>query len=164
MIRALLFDWGDTLMRDYPEKPGAACFWEEIEWIPEAESALKVLTGDYSCYVASNSGCSNTRLMIKALDRMGATKYFDGYYTSVDIGFEKPDINFFLTIAKWIDCKPEECVMIGNSLQKDIEGALNSGMKAIYLNQNKHNGKLPYGAKMIHNMDQLAETIHRIAS
>lgn len=31
---------------------------------------------------------------------------------------------------------PKECIMIGDSLKKDVHGALNVGMKAIYINPN----------------------------
>ena len=32
------------------------------------------------------------------------------------------------------DNKPEECIMIGDNFERDIKGALNAGLKAIYYN------------------------------
>ena len=33
--------------------------------------------------------------------------------------------------------KIEECIMIGDSIKNDVEGALNCGMQAIHFNPNK---------------------------
>ena len=37
--------------------------------------------------------------------------------------------------------KPEECVMIGDNIQRDIKGALNAGLQAIWYNQKQKLGK-----------------------
>ena len=32
---------------------------------------------------------------------------------------------------------PEECIMIGDSLERDINGAINAGLRAVYYNPNE---------------------------
>lgn len=49
--------------------------------------------------------------------------------------------------------QPEECIMIGDNLRADIQGAISVGMKAIYFNPNHH--QLPFSCKEIHSWQEL---------
>jgi FMN phosphatase YigB (HAD superfamily) len=155
MVKALIFDWGDTVMRDFPECPGPMAEWEHVEWIPFIEDALISLFPKFICCVASNAGYSDTALMRKALERVGADKYFHYFYTSTDLGFEKPDKRFFLTIADSIKIVPQHCIMIGNDYKKDIEGAKAVGMKTIFFNEKQIAGDFTDADKMIISMTYL---------
>ncbi|MFC1731777.1 HAD family hydrolase [candidate division KSB1 bacterium] len=159
MIKAFIFDWGDTIMRDFPEKDGPACYWDKLIWVPGAASALSFISATKDCYVASNSGNSDTSLMIKALKRMGASMYFKDYFTSVDLGFEKPDIRFFKAILKRINCKPIDAVMIGNNYEKDIKGAKEIGMQTVYFNEWGQIGNFDQADIIITHMDQLKSAL-----
>ena len=60
--------------------------------------------------------------------------YFDQVITSESVGVKKPNPLIFehaLSVAK---ATKENSIMIGDSLEADIEGAINFGMKAIYFN------------------------------
>ena len=39
-IKTLIFDWGDTIMRDLG-LPGPMKDWDRVEWIPGAKEMLK---------------------------------------------------------------------------------------------------------------------------
>lgn len=57
---------------------------------------------------------------------------FDYIVSSEEAGAEKPSKEFFdLCLAK-AGCKPEECVFIGDSVKKDVEGAIQAGMHGIW--------------------------------
>jgi len=135
MLKALIFDWGDTLMRDFPDKTGPMADWDTVEWIPGAEEALIKLSEEFICCIATGAGLSDTALMIKALKRVGADKYFTYFFSAKDIGFDKPDVNYFTTISKRINVKPGNCMFIGNDYEKDICGARAAGMKTIFFNE-----------------------------
>lgn len=79
-VKAVIFDWGDTLMRDYPEKPGPMYLWDEVSLLDGAEVLLKYLKGKYLLAVATNAECSNTEAMVKALQRVGIAHYFDCFH------------------------------------------------------------------------------------
>lgn len=66
-IKAIIFDWGDTLMRDYKEYSGAMVNWPYVEIISGVKEALDKLNEKYICCVASNEGDSDVELMSKAL-------------------------------------------------------------------------------------------------
>jgi FMN phosphatase YigB (HAD superfamily) len=162
MLKALIFDWGDTVMRDFPECQGSMAEWEHVEWIPFIEDALKILYKKYICCIASNAGCSDTALMRKALERVGAEKYFHYFFTSKDLGYEKPDTRFFQEIANEIKIDPRDCLMIGNDYKKDISGAKAIGMKTIFFNEKKSIGEFPDTDKMILSMKELNRVVRKI--
>ncbi len=142
MIKALIFDWGDTVMRDYPELKTPMFTWEHLELIPDILPALQILESKYIMVIATNAGQSDTDAMIKALDRVNVSKYFHYFFSSKDLGFSKPDIRFFNSIAKSLNQQPENCLMIGNMYDKDIVGAKDAGMKTILFDEK--NTCLPY--------------------
>lgn len=45
------------------------------------------------------------------------------------LGVIKPDAAIFLHAAKAVDCAPGECVMVGDSIKRDMAGAAGVGMK-----------------------------------
>ena len=159
MIKALIFDWGDTVMRDFPACQGPMAEWGHVEWVPLAEEALKILHKKYICCIASNAGYSDSVLMRKALERVGADKYFHYFFTSKDLGYEKPDVRFFQGIAGEIKIEPPECIMIGNGYEKDISGAKAVGMKTIFFNENFSAGDFPDADKIIYSMKELVGAV-----
>lgn len=161
IIKALIFDWGDTVMRDYPELKTPMYCWEHVELIPHVEEALKVLSKQYLMVIATNAGQSDTAAMKKALNRVGVDKYFNYFFSSKDLGYEKPDPDFFITIANEIRCDVNECVMIGNLYEKDITGAKDAGMKTILFNEKKLNNDFSKADFVINSMKELAEILKK---
>lgn len=134
MITHLIFDWGDTLMRDFTEKPGPMADWDYIEVFPGVIETLQSLQHHFTLAVATNAGFSNTELMRKALVRGGIEHYFSYYFSSKDLGFSKPDVRFFNALSSGMNILPENCFFIGNDYNKDIVGANAIGMKTVLFN------------------------------
>jgi HAD superfamily hydrolase (TIGR01509 family) len=53
--------------------------------------------------------------------------------SSADHGYMKPHPSIFLSVLAGLDVAPREAVMVGDSLRHDVEGALNIGMRAVWL-------------------------------
>lgn len=134
MIRAVIFDWGDTIMRDFPTFPGAMVTWPRVELVDGAAEALAAIAGQYTICLASNAGQSDAELMGQALDRVGIRGYFDHLWTSKELGAAKPDRRFFQEIAAHLGVVPGACAMVGNDYAKDIAGAAAAGMRTVWLN------------------------------
>jgi HAD superfamily hydrolase (TIGR01549 family) len=132
MIRAVIFDWGDTLMRDFPEMQGPMAYWPTVEVIEGVVEAIEGLERGLICCVASNAGASDAELMALALERAGIHQYFQHFFTSRELGTSKPDRRFFVEVARRVDVEPKECVMIGNDYLKDIAGAKRAGMHTVW--------------------------------
>jgi putative hydrolase of the HAD superfamily len=158
-LKALIFDWGDTIMRDFPEKPGPMYLWDQVEWIPGAEQALKELHDKFVMVIATNAGQSDTLAMIKALRRVGADKYFRYFFSSKDLKYEKPDVRFFQSIASQISVLPERCAMIGNLYEKDIVGAKQCGMFTVLFDEKQSIGNCTDADKVIFRMEQLPKVV-----
>ena len=159
MIKAIIFDWGDTVMRDYPELKTPMFKWEHVEIIPDIIPALQILEKEYIMVIATNAGQSDTEAMIKALERVDIKKYFHHFFSSKDLGYSKPDVRFFNSIAKSINQLPKECIMIGNMYDKDIVGAKDIGMKTILFDKKKEQKDYPKADITIGSMLNLLESI-----
>lgn len=131
--RALVFDWGDTLMRDFPQFEGPMAYWSHVEAMVGIKDALPPLFERYICCVASNAGDSDAELMGKALERVDIRRYFTYLFTSKELGAKKPSPVFFAQIIKRIGVPGEECIFVGNDYPKDIVPAKEAGMQTILL-------------------------------
>jgi len=56
-----------------------------------------------------------------------------GTVSSFEHGFMKPHHSIFTAALNRVSARPDESVMVGDSLRQDIEGALRAGMRAILL-------------------------------
>ena len=67
----------------------------------------------------------------RKLRKLGIDKYVDVIVTSEEAGREKPSIEAFNMIKEKLKIPEEELLIIGDSLEKDIEGAKEAGIKGI---------------------------------
>ena len=70
---------------------------------------------------------------VKRLEKAKILKYFQEVYAAENTK-RKPFKEAFIQAIG--ENKPEECIMIGDNLERDIKGALNTGLKAIWYNPN----------------------------
>ena len=59
----------------------------------------------------------------------GLDAYFSVVADSGVLGMTKPDPKIFLHAARALDARPDECLMVGDSVPRDIKGAAAAGMK-----------------------------------
>ena len=76
------------------------------------------------------------------IEKSGLKKYFQRVYLSEEIGYNKPDVEFFDSILKDYPFK-ERMVMIGDSLSSDIRGGKNFNIPTIWYNPNHLESDLP---------------------
>ena len=67
------------------------------------------------------------------LERFGLLPYFDDILLSSMAGYKKPDPHFFEILLQRQHLKKEECLMIGNDMECDINGAKEAGIDAAYI-------------------------------
>lgn len=159
MVNTLIFDWGGTVMQDFGY-PGKMKDWPHVALVSAMEDALKKLTIEYTCVIATNAGLSGTSDMIEALKRMNADHYFKFFFSSQDLGYKKPDPRFFLAIIQSLAIKADQCVMIGNSYEKDIVGAKLVGMKTIFYNPSNVSKHYKEADIVISTMNDLCSSIN----
>lgn len=66
--------------------------------------------------------------------KLGLDKYIDVLVTSEEVGYEKPDRRMFQLTLEKLQLNPKGTVVVGDSWEKDIQGAVNMGIKAIWKN------------------------------
>ena len=87
-----------------------------IKWNKSLDINIGVLT-DYE-----------TEYQIEKLKRLDLYKYIDCIVTSEEIGCEKPSVHSFNYVLMKMSANREETVMIGDSFEKDINGAKQTGI------------------------------------
>lgn len=105
----------------------------------DAEEVLNELKAKYKLAIVSNGNSKQQRKKIKFA---GVEKYFTDIFISEEVGYAKPQKEIFLKACEAINVKPENTVMIGDKYKVDIEGSLNAGLNAIWVN--RKNEKIDY--------------------
>lgn len=112
---------------------------ESAEKVDGAEELLAYLSSKYKIYAASNGPQEQ---QIKRLKKANLLEFFTDVFTSELLGVQKPDYAFFDACFGNLDnIKPDEAVLIGDSLHADISGGIKYNMTTIWFNK-KNNGKL----------------------
>lgn len=101
-------------------------------FIDGAEEMLKKLYKKYSLYIASNGA---VKIQKGRIESSGIEKYVKDIFISEEIGFNKPNIEFFnYCFSKIPDFKKDETIIIGDSVTSDIQGGKNAGIKTVWFN------------------------------
>lgn len=119
----------DTIANDY------------IRFLPEnnhlfdgAIELLDYLKPKYNLHIITNGFAD---VQYKKLNNSKIDSYFQTITNSEMAGVKKPNpiiFDYALDLAK---AKKEYSIMIGDSLEADVQGALNAGLDAIYFNEGK---------------------------
>lgn len=96
-------------------------------------------------------------IQLKKIRRLGLSSIVDAVVTSEECGAEKPSRKMFDVILKKLEVSPQETVVVGDSLEKDVLGAKNAGVNAILY------GSCAEYEKCALNFNKLRELLYAIA-
>ena len=105
----LLFDWGNTLMRDFPQCRGPMMAWPTVEVIPGVVEALQAVRPQWQTALATNAVDSDEPCIWAALRRGGLRDLIDRVYCFRRVGHKKPSPQFYKQI------------MVGSGLERVFE-------------------------------------------
>ena len=74
-----------------------------------------------------------------------------------EVGSAKPDAKIFEVAMSAAQCSPEEMIHIGDSIETDVNGALNAGITPIWFNPDEDNNSL--GVKEVRSLADLPAAI-----
>lgn len=98
--------------------------------IPGALETLKTLYGDkFRLGLLSNA--TDDALIQRVVNRFGLRPYLSPVFSSAGLGWMKPSAKPFLLIAERWGIAPENIAMVGDTLNADILGAHNAGMRGV---------------------------------
>ena len=72
----------------------------------------------------------------KRINANEISKYITKLYISEEIGYKKPDKDFFDYVINDTGANRSECLIIGDSLTSDITGGINAGIDTCWYNPN----------------------------
>lgn len=119
--------------------------------VPHAKYILTELKRSGFLVYAASNGVSLTQ--IQRLKKSHLYPYFDDFFISEEIGYEKPSIHFFTEILRRLDMPPiETCLMIGDRLSSDIQGANQIGMDSVWYHPQSTSNSLIHPTYSIQNL------------
>ena len=106
--------------------------------------ALDYVKGRYKIGLISVTGVSPGRLVRETLKDHGVLDYFDVLTFSDEVKLVKPNPGLFTACLDLLDVAPEKAVHVGDSFKSDIVGAIDSGMKTIWVKTREQEQKPGY--------------------
>ena len=102
------------------------------DYLPGAEEAVKKLSKKYRLFIASNG---NSVVQLPRLAESGLNDYVEKAFISEALGENKPSKAYFdLCFAQIPGFDPKKAMMVGDSLTSDIQGGINAGIPACWVN------------------------------
>ena len=119
-----------------------------------AKELIDSLSSKYQLHIVSNGFIE---AQYRKLEITGLRDYFEGITLSEEIKIQKPDRRFFEHAFKNVNARKQESLIIGDSWESDIEGAINFGVDAVFFSYDGKvapNDKIPTIFKLneLHNI------------
>jgi len=151
-----LFDWGDTLMVDFPGVAGKMCDWEVVEAVSGAKETLAVLSQNAQIYIATGAADSSELEIQQAFERVGLHQFISGYFCKANIGLSKGTPAFLHAILNQLNISAANVAMVGDNFEKDIKPALSVGIQPFWFTKQTVD-PIPNKVKVIKQLNALYE-------
>jgi len=99
---------------------------------PETEDVLKRLKKDYKLVLISNTDGFSVD---PVLEKFELKKYFNETILSYQVGMLKTNKKMFELVLSKLKLKKDEVIMVGDSMETDIKGANNAGIKPVLVDR-----------------------------
>jgi 2-haloalkanoic acid dehalogenase type II len=123
--------------------------FEDIKLFNDVLPALRALRGKYTLGILSNGNSYP--------ERCGLEGMFQFVVFSQDYGVEKPNPRLFQIAVEKAGCAKQQLLHVGDSLQDDVMGAINVGIKCVWLNRKRVKNNLDF--KINHEISSLLELL-----
>ena len=154
VINVYLFDWGDTLMVDFPSVTGKMCDWEVVEAVAGAKDALEALSKHSQIYVATGAADSTELEIKRAFERVGLNQFISGYFCKANLGLSKGTPEFLNSILEKLKIPSINVAMVGDNFEKDIKPAISAGIQPFWFTE-KDIESVPTNVKVIKQLSAL---------
>ena len=111
---------------------------------------LEVLKNRFRLHIITNGFDKVQQFKI---ENSGIESFFEFVFTAEKVGFKKPHPEIFIQSLKTVNTTAEASIMIGDSFEADILGALNQGMQAIHFNS--HNEEVHTKCPIVYSLAEL---------
>jgi putative hydrolase of the HAD superfamily len=151
----VLFDWGDTVMRDYPEITIPMVEWLTVEVVEGIAEVLEYLrfTGR-RIVLATSAAISDEGQIRGALARGGLDTYFSRIYCFKNTNLPKGE-EFYRHILHDLGISASDALMVGDGFEKDIEIPNQLGIFAVWFNPRSDETRNDELHVTVHSMREL---------
>ena len=151
----VLFDWGDTVMRDHPEITIPMVEWETVEVIDGVAAVLAYLhASGRKIVLATSAAISDESQIWGALERGGLKEYFSRIYCLKNTSLPK-DKAFYRHILNDLKISPSEVLMVGDGFEKDIQIPNTLGIFGVWFNPKSDENRESNLQVTVHSMQEL---------
>jgi FMN phosphatase YigB (HAD superfamily) len=151
----VLFDWGDTVMRDYPEITIPMVEWETVEVIEGITDVLVYLHSSGRCIVLATSATISDEGQIRgALARGGLDTYFSHIYCFKNTHLPKGEV-FYHHILNDLSISASDALIVGDGFEKDVLAANAVGIFAVWFNPKSDETRRSDLNVTVHSMQEL---------
>ena len=158
----VLFDWGDTVMRDHPEITISMVEWDTIEVIEGIAEVLETLrTSGRNIVLATSAAISDEDQIRGALVRGGLDTYFSHIYCFKNTNLPKGQ-EFYRHILNDLGIPASNALMVGDGFEKDIEIPNKLGMFAVWFNPGSEETRTDELHTTVHSMQELREFLESL--
>jgi putative hydrolase of the HAD superfamily len=151
----VLFDWGDTVMRDYPEIIIPMVEWETVEGIEGVADVLAYLhSSGRRIVLATSAAISDENQIRGALARGGLDPYFSRIYCFKNTNLPK-DVAFYRHILNDLGIFASDALMVGDGFEKDVQVPNSLGIFAVWFNPRTNETRRSDLHDTVHSMREL---------
>ena len=122
--------------------------------LPGAEELVRYLAAKYPLTVVTNGF---VEVQYEKFDKSGLRDCFSHIVLSEEVGCQKPNPRIFEEALRMNGLQAEDVVMIGDSWNSDIQGAINAGIDQIWIR--KSQDPLPEGQSATYLVQSLSEVM-----
>jgi FMN phosphatase YigB (HAD superfamily) len=153
--RVVLFDWGDTIMKDDPASDIPMMQWPVIEAVDGIETVLEYLKGSGRRIALATSAVISDEDQIRgALGRVNLDRYFHRVYCFKNTGLSKGKA-FYQHILNDLNLPASEALMVGDGIEKDVLAANQAGIFAVWFNPRTTETRSSSLHTTVHSMEAL---------
>jgi HAD superfamily hydrolase (TIGR01549 family) len=146
MLRAILFDLGDTIMQEVTEEKDETRTTQRADLFPGMAEALRTLRArGYPLGLVADTRPGTYRNVLR---QHGLFELFSAFAISEELGVSKPDPLMFrhaLAALGVPEADAGRVVMVGNNLARDIRGANGLGLISVCIRWNDRYPAVPAG-------------------
>ena len=151
----VLFDWGDTVMRDNPANTAPMVEWETVEVVEGIADILAYLqSSGRRIALATSADISDETQIWGALRRGGLDHYFSNIYCFKNTNLPKGEA-FYHFILNDLNIPASETMMVGDHFEKDILIPNSLGIFAVWFNPRSNENYKDEFHITIHSLPEL---------
>lgn len=100
---------------------------ELLSLSPQIRDLLTQLRSRYKLLLLTNG---DTQTQREKVETVGCEEFFDAVVVGGEHAEQKPHVSIYKLCFKMLGVEAQDCVMVGDTLDTDIQGGINAGVRA----------------------------------